>query len=145
MARSTYLTFLMYKGSGDTYSKLVDIKDFPDLGGAPEMLDATTLSDGMIMNILGIQSLDAMTFTANYDLADYKKIKALKGNQTEFAVWFGGTPPTTPSGEATPTGDLGKFAFTGDIDVFAAGGAVNAVGNMTITIAASTEIVLDED
>lgn len=34
MAISTYKTFLMYKASGgSTYSKLIDIKDFPDLGG----------------------------------------------------------------------------------------------------------------
>ena len=35
MAISTYKVFLMKKGDGSTYSKLVDIKDFPDLGGAP--------------------------------------------------------------------------------------------------------------
>ena len=39
MAISTYKAFLM-KGTGETptYEKLIDIKDFPDLGGAPEML-----------------------------------------------------------------------------------------------------------
>ena len=47
MAISTYKVFLMKKAaSGGTYSKVVDIKDFPDLGGAPEMLETTTLSDG---------------------------------------------------------------------------------------------------
>ena len=38
MAISTYKIFLMKKGSGDTYEKLIDIKSFPDLGGSPEML-----------------------------------------------------------------------------------------------------------
>lgn len=34
MAISTYKVFLMKKDdSEDTYSKLVDIKEFPDLGG----------------------------------------------------------------------------------------------------------------
>ena len=46
MAISTYKVFLM-KASGGTYTKLIDIKDFPDLGGAPEMLETTTLSDKM--------------------------------------------------------------------------------------------------
>lgn len=32
MAISTYKVFLMKK-SGTSYSKLIDIKDFPDLGG----------------------------------------------------------------------------------------------------------------
>ena len=55
MARSTYMTFLMHKASGGgEYSKLIDIKDFPDLGGSPEMLETTTLSDNMQTNIPGI-------------------------------------------------------------------------------------------
>ena len=70
MAISTYKIFLMKKGAGDTYEKLVDIKDFPDLGGSPEMLETTTLSDGMQTYIPGIQSLDALEFTANYTKED---------------------------------------------------------------------------
>ena len=43
MAISTYKVFLMKKGDSDeTYSKLCDIKEFPDLGGEPEMLETTT-------------------------------------------------------------------------------------------------------
>ncbi len=38
MATSSYKTFLMYK-KASAYEKLVDIKDFPDLGGSPEMLE----------------------------------------------------------------------------------------------------------
>lgn len=42
MAISTYKVFLMKKGTEpDTYEKLVDIKEFPDLGGEPEMLETT--------------------------------------------------------------------------------------------------------
>lgn len=46
MAISTYKIFLMKKGES-AYEKLIDIKEFPDLGGAPEMLETTTLSDKM--------------------------------------------------------------------------------------------------
>ena len=39
MAISTYKVFLMHKASSEgTYTKLIDIKEFPDLGGEPEML-----------------------------------------------------------------------------------------------------------
>ena len=65
MAISTYKVFLMKSTDGTTYEKLIDIKDFPDLGGAPEMLETTTLTDGMQTYIPGIQSLDAMEFNAN--------------------------------------------------------------------------------
>ena len=47
MATSSYKSFLMKKGTGDTYEKLVDIKDYPDIGGSPETLETTTLSDSM--------------------------------------------------------------------------------------------------
>ena len=56
MAISSYKTFLM-KGTGTseiTWSKLIDIKDYPDLGGTPEMLETTTLSDGSQTYIPGI-------------------------------------------------------------------------------------------
>lgn len=49
---STYKVFLMYY-KGNQYEKLVDIKNFPDLGGTPETLETTTLSDKMQTNILG--------------------------------------------------------------------------------------------
>ncbi len=90
MAINTYKIFLMQKKTS-TYEKLIDIKDFPDLGGAPEMLETTTLSDKMQTYIPGIQSLDSLEFTANYTHDEYKKLKAMEGSENEFAVWFGGT------------------------------------------------------
>lgn len=138
MAISTYKVFLM-KGNGSSYEKLVDIKDFPDLGGAPEMLETTTLSSGMQTFIPGIQSLEALEFTANYDKADYATLSALKDQETKFAVWFGGTEV---GGEVTPDGSEGKFEFSGKLSVFVAGGGVNEVVDMTITIAPSTAITV---
>lgn len=133
MAISTYGISLMYKeGTGSTYSKLVDIKDFPDLGGAPEMLETTTLSDNMQTYIPGIQTLDALEFTANYTKADFTKIKALEGKDTDFAVYFG------------TDGADGKFLFKGRVSAFPVGGGVNEVVNMTITIAPSTPITMGE-
>lgn len=133
MAISTYGISLMYKEStGDTYTKLIDIKDFPDLGGSPEMLETTTLSDSMQTYIPGIQSLDALEFTANYTLADYKRIKDMEGTDTAFAVWFGAN------------GADGKFEFNGQISAFPVGGGVNEVVSMTISIAPSTAITLAE-
>lgn len=131
MAISTYGISLMYKaGEATEYTKLVDIKDFPDLGGAPEMLETTTLSDNMQTYIPGIQSLGALEFTANYTKADFTKIKALEGTDIEFAVYFGAE------------GVDGKFLFSGRVSVFPVGSGVNEVVNMTITIAPSTPITM---
>lgn len=140
MAISTYKTFLMKgvdTGSGVNYDKLIDIKDFPDLGGVPEMLDTTTMSDGARTYILGIQETEAMTFTANYTLADFAKVKALEGEEQLFAVWLGAN---VVNEEAIPTGTDGKFEFAGYITATKTGGGVNEVQNMTITIAPTTVI-----
>lgn len=140
MAISTYKVFLMKKNT-DSYEKLIDIKDYPDLGGTPEMLETTTLSDKMQTYIMGIQSLDAMEFNANYTREDFTKLKALEGQELELSVWFGGTE----SGSTlTPTGSDGKFNFKGYVSVFVAGGSVNEVVGMTVAVAPSTPITVGE-
>jgi hypothetical protein len=141
MAISTYKSFLMHKVS-EKWEKLVNIKSFPDLGGTPELLETTTLSDGMTTNIMGIQSVDALEFECNYTKTDYTKLKALEGTDNDFAVWLGGTEA---AGGVTPTGSDGKFEFKGQLAVYVNGGAVNEVVNMTVSIAASTPITLGAD
>lgn len=140
MATSSYKTFLMQKKE-NAYEKLVDIKDFPDLGGAPEMLETTTLSDPMQTYIEGIQSQDALEYTINYDLATYQKLLAMKGTETEFSVWFGGNEE---NGVVTPTGAEGKFNFKGYLSVRVVGKGVNEVKEAIISIAPSTPITLGE-
>ena len=141
MAISTYKVFLMKSTDGSQYEKLIDIKDFPDLGGAPENLETTTLSDAMQTYIPGIQSLDALEFNANYTKADFDELKELEGQELYYAVWFGGT---VSGATVTPTGSDGKFNFKGQLSVFPTGGGVNEVVGMTITIAPSTPITVGE-
>ena len=131
-AQATMGTYLMYKASGgNTYTKLVDIKNFPDLGGEPERVDVTTLSDRVHKYAMGVQDLSSFSFNANYIAADYQRIAALTGTQTEFTIWIG---DSESGGVYTPTGSDGQWAFTGDISVYKAGGDVNAAQDMTITI-----------
>lgn len=138
MAISTYKIFLMKKGdTGNTWSKLIDIKEFPDLGGEPEMLETTTLSDSMQTYIPGIQSLDGLSFTANYTLTDFQALKALEGKTASYAVWFGGSEE---GGAVTPDGSNGKFSFDGELSVYPVGAGTNEVVSMNITIAPSTPI-----
>jgi len=138
MAISTYKVFLMYKASSSAeYTKLIDIKEFPDLGAAPEAIETTTLSDPMRTYIPGIQDTEDLEFTANYDKTDFSTLKGLAGTEHDFAVWFGGTET---NGVATPTGAEGKFTFSGQLSVYAVGGGVNEVVDMNITITPSTVI-----
>lgn len=143
MAISTYKVFLMQeKSSGSTYTKLCDIKEFPDLGGEPEMLETTTLSDNMQTYISGIQSLDGLSFVANYDMAVFQSLKQLEGKTEKYAVWFGGQES---GGTVTPDGSNGKFAFEGQLSVYPVGGGVNEVIDMKISIAPSTPITFSAE
>lgn len=136
MAISTYKVFLMKK-TDSTYSKLVDIKEFPDIGGDPEMLETTTLSDKMQTYIKGIQSNEGLSFTANYTKADYATLQALEDSEEDYAIWFGGTES---GGVVTPDGSEGKFSFKGELSVHVVGGGVNEVVDMGVTIAPTTVI-----
>lgn len=130
---TSYKIFLMHKAANASdYSKLVDIKDFPDLGGSPEMLDKTTLSERSRSYLMGIQETEAMSFTTNYNKTDYATVRALKGVEHSFAVWFGGTEAA--DGTVTPTGSDGKVKFDGYLDVYINGAGVNEVVDMTISI-----------
>lgn len=133
MATNTFMTFLMHAtGEGNTYSKLVDIISYPDLGGSREALDTTTLSDRMYTFIQGIEKgEESLEFPINYTPEVYKQVKALANKDEKFAVWFGGTD----DGETvTPKGDLGKFEFTGMADIKVTGAGVNEVRKATIQI-----------
>ena len=145
-ASSTYMTFLMHSNDGLSYTKLVDIKQFPDLGQDPETLDTTTLTDKMRTSVLGIQGSEGMEFTANYDVDDYKRLVAImktdRAQSSYYAVWFGGTEVT--GADPTPTGALGKFKFKGQLSVRVAGGGVDEVRDMSIMIAPTTPIEMEE-
>ena len=139
MARSTYKSFLMVQSTGTTptWDKVADIIDFPNLGGEPELIDVTTLSDKNRHYVPGVQGSEGMAFTMNYDPATYSTLKGYGGTNRKYAVWFGGT---VSGNVLTPTGSEGKFEFEGDLSVYVNGAGVNAATTMTATIAPSTDI-----
>jgi len=127
-ATSTYKTYLCKKSEAK-YEKILDIKSYPDLGGSPELIETTTLSNAMQTNVKGVQSVDALEFTCNYSKADYDKVKALASGKYDLAVMM-----------CEDDGKYTGYGWNGEIDVFIAGGEVNAVREMTVTSVASTEI-----
>lgn len=134
---STYKTYLMYRTTtSGTYTKLCDIKSFPDLGGTPERIDVTTLSDKVRKYTAGVQELASFSFDANYIAADYQKINALSGNQYDYAVWVGAT---TSNSVDIPDGSNGKWSWTGDIYAQKVGAGVNNPQDMRITAFPSTD------
>ena len=133
----------MRSTDGSTYTKVIDIKDFPDLGGTPETIDTTTLTDAMRTSVLGIQEAENFVFNANYDPAQFNSLVALatadEAAPNYYAVWFGGTDNAV--GDPTPTGELGKFVFKGTMaKPFVSGGGVNEARSIQITIAPATPV-----
>ena len=132
MAITTEHTYLIYKSaSGSTWSKLVDIKEFPDLGGAPATVEITTLSDHMKKYLNGLADPGALEFNCNYDKADYTTLVGLEGETLDYGIQFG------------KSGDAGVFTFKGQLTVWVKGGGTEAAVDMGVSIAPSTEIKLD--
>ena len=142
MATSTFMTFLMHSTDGETYTKLEDIISYPDLGGSPETIDVTTLSDRMMTNILGLQSADSMEFPILYTPESFAALKKLENSTEHYAIWVGGTDDGTT---VTPTGKLGKFSFEGMLNIRMTGAGVNEARKATITLSASTPITFSAE
>ena len=145
MASSTMYTYLGYASSNSgttvptTYIKLCAIKSFPDLGGAPEKIEITTLEDAVQTFVNGVQALDPLEFTANYDPDDYERLKKLRSGENYFCVGFRINALGSESNN-TNTLDKGAWAWKGQLSVWVVGGGVNAAREMRISISSSTEI-----
>ena len=125
MAINTYGIELRFGESAEAVEKVVDIKDFPDMIGDPEMLETTTLSDAQVTNIPGIKSSDTLTFTCNYTKADFTAVNALAGKPLFYELSFS---------------DGSKFTWQGQHTLGLPGKGVNEVVEFTINIAASTPV-----
>lgn len=130
MAISSYKVTLKYGATSAALTKLCEVKDFPALGGAPELLETTTLNDAAQTFINGIQSMQAMQFTANYTKADFTSVESSSGKAGYYALEFG------------DAGEDGIFEWEGEHTVWVDGAGVNAVVNMIISIAPSTKVTL---
>lgn len=131
-AVSTINTVLEVSEDGTTWSKLCKIKSYPALGGAPDQLETTDLEDESQTFILGVQSMDAMEFTANYTLEAYKAVKAKAMKDLHYRLKMG------------EGGKDGVATWDGQHSVYANEGEVNGVREMTISVSASTKIELAE-
>ena len=125
MAMNTFGIKLLWGETADAVAKVVDIKDFPDMIGDPEMLETTTLSDAQVTNIPGIKSSDMLTFTCNYTKEDFTAVNAEAGKALHYALEFS---------------DGSKFTWQGQHTCGLPGKGVNEVVEFTINIAASTAV-----
>ena len=128
MAISSYKVELHNSATKEgEFTKFVDIKDFPDLFGEPNLLETTTLSDSMQTYIAGIKSMDALAFTINYEKEIATQIKGMEGQISYWKVIFS---------------DGSEFSFAGSPALGIAGKGVDEVLEATLTIVPSSEVVM---
>lgn len=135
---SSYQTYLMHgTGSGTlSYTKIVDINSAPQMGGAPESIDMTSLSNAMKVSIPGIQQTDDLTFEANYNPTVFNTIKTTycDGKVHHWALYLGATSAGVPDGSA------GIFTWDGIASIYYNATGVNEGRKMSITINPTTDI-----
>lgn len=143
MASAALHTFLMLgttSQSTTTWAKLVDISSYPDIKSAPEDIDVSDLTHRHHLSVPGWFDDANLDFESWFDPTDYQTLKALEGEEKEYAIWFGGTE----SGDTvTPTGDLGKFSFSGYLTVTLGGAGVDAARPMGIHINRTSDTAED--
>jgi hypothetical protein len=141
-ASATMHTYLLYNSGtkqAPAWKILVDIKDYPAMGGSPEQIETTTLSNEVSTFVTGVQSLSTFEFLANYTVAGYKAVKDLQDDAQaySFALAFGKPNESTYGG-------LGVFQWDGTVSVWVEGGSVNAAREMRISVSAASEVKFSE-
>ena len=134
MAISTYKTYLYGAAKPSTgtatLTKMVDIKDFPDMIGEPNTIETTTLSDAAQTYISGIKQQDTLAFTFNYEKATWTALATGESTKYVFELRFGNE------------GADGIFTFEGQYTLGLSGGDVDSVVEATINIVPSTAVTL---
>lgn len=132
MAISSYNIILKTSTTASgTYNKLVDIKDFPDLGSAPDTIEVTTLSDRMKRYINGLIDTGSLEFTYNYTNTDFTAVKALDDNAKHyFELDFGNDG----------AGAEGKFYFAGQVTTYPVGTGTGSVVEAKLIVTCDSEI-----
>ena len=133
-ASATMHTYLLVNKEG--WQKVIDIKDYPAMGGSPEQIETTTLSNEKSTFVNGVQSMPTFEFLANYTMDDYDRLEGLKDVVYEYALAFG-----KPTGDTTKSyGSLGVFTWKGQLNHWLEGGGVNAAREERLSVSVTEEV-----
>lgn len=128
MAITTENTYFIHSEDGTAYEKLIDIKEFPDLGSTPGTVDVTTLSHHFKHYLAGLVDTGSLDFTANYDKTDFQTMAGLEGKTGYFGVQFG------------KNGEDGAFLFQGQPSTYVKGAGTESAVDMTVSIVVDSEV-----
>lgn len=126
------------------WTELTGLQSIPDLGGAADKVDVTTLADGNYKYINGIKDFGDLEFSFLYDAStsasNYQIIRGLEedGEIVEFKVEF---PDAITSGS---TGHGTQFDFSGQVSTSIDGQEVNSAitFKMNVTLNSDIEVTM---
>lgn len=142
MAFTTIGTYLGFKEAGtidedvikanalstsDEFDVLCSIVDYGNIGGEPEKVSSTTLSDRQETSENGVQQQENNTFTLQYDPDVYYKLKQMQDSNSKYQVAL----------LFSQSGSL--FYWYGTVSISVTGGGVNEIAQMSLTISYSCE------
>ena len=123
---STIGTVLKWGTTAAGVAKVIPVKTVPQIFGTPDLLETTDLEDTDQTFCLGVRTSDAMEFTANYTSDNFEAAQGDEGKDLFYQVEFG------------TAGADGIFSCKGSHTVTISESSVNAVREMTITVARSS-------
>lgn len=124
---------LGYKASSQatSYTDVVNVFSFPDLGGDVDKVEITNLMDGSRRYIKGLVDYGDLEFECYYSTAGYNALQALEaaGSAVDWQI-------------SLP--DNAKFEFSGVPSLKIAGGGVGDALQFTVSIALSSGITFTQ-
>lgn len=124
--------------STGTFAKLNGLFEFPDLGGEPDMIDVTNLSDESFKYIHGLKDYGSLSFGFIYDgMGSSSNYKLLRDMEEDGAtVYWKVVIPAAGDDGATGI----EFSFTGVPAVYMSGTGVNSRLEFQLSIALDSDI-----
>ena len=120
-------------GTPSSYTNIPDLKEIPDIGAEPELVDNTALGDSITHNEQGIGDAGEMEFVFRYDnsstTASYRVAKALDGETKSFKVsLYDGT----------------TYEFNAQAAIRLSGGGVNDPIEFVMSLALQSDITITD-
>lgn len=128
---------LGYKTTGNTYTDLPGLKSLPEIGAEPTLVDNTCLTDGMIMNEIGIGDAGQLEYVfkfTGYSTGTYKTLYDL--------LYTNGKPNNTTISFQQKMADGTTFTFSAQGSVRVGGGGVNEAIEFTLSLALQSDITV---
>lgn len=124
--------------NGGTYTKLNGLFEFPDLGGEPDQIDVTNLSDSSFKYIHGLKDYGSLTFGFIYDgMGSSSNYKILRDLEEDGAtIYWKVVIPAAADQGATGI----AFTFSGVPAVYMSGTGVNSRLEFQLSVALDSDI-----